>query len=282
MATVLALSSSVARGHVGLQALVPVMHRLGHEVIALPTVQLSNHPGHKASAGFRVGADALSEMLDALDANGWLPNVEAVVTGYLPSPQHVAFAAKMIERVAAARGKRPLYFCDPVLGDLPHGLYIDVEAAQGIRDRLVPLADVLTPNAFELGWLSGVGLLHTPEEAVTAARGLPTPHILATSVPHEAGLANVLVSPGEAFVCHVPLRERVPHGTGDVLTAQIAARAMALVAARGLGAALTAKLGEAVAATAIMIDSSAGSDELNLIATASAWQAPEPLKVTLL
>src|SRR5688572_27846842 len=66
MARVLALSSQVARGHVGLSAVVPALQRLGHEVWPLPTILLSNHPGHAHAAGLRVDPAALEEMVDAL------------------------------------------------------------------------------------------------------------------------------------------------------------------------------------------------------------------------
>ena len=84
MPRVLAISSQVARGHVGLGAVVPVLQALGHDVIALPTVLLSNHPGHAHAAGECVGPDQLRRMLDALGANGWLGEIDAVLTGYLP------------------------------------------------------------------------------------------------------------------------------------------------------------------------------------------------------
>ena len=89
---VLAISSEVARGHVGNSAARFALNRLGHQVIALPTVMLSNHPGHSHVAGTRIEPDTLRRMLDALDKNGWLAEVDAVLTGYLPTAEHVAVA----------------------------------------------------------------------------------------------------------------------------------------------------------------------------------------------
>ena len=99
MATVLAMSSMVARGHVGLGAITPALQLQGHEVIALPTVVLSNHPAHRDVARLEVPASRLEAMLDALEANGWLGSVDAVLTGYLPTVSHVEFARQ-------ARGPR--------------------------------------------------------------------------------------------------------------------------------------------------------------------------------
>ena len=82
----------VASGHVGLSAIGPALQALGHDVIALPTTILSNHPGHAKVAGSHVDPQLLHEILAALDGNGWLAGMTAVLTGYLPSREHVAFA----------------------------------------------------------------------------------------------------------------------------------------------------------------------------------------------
>jgi pyridoxine kinase len=133
LARVLAISSQVARGAIGLSAAVPALQALGHEVIALPTILLSNHPGYARFAGERVAAELLQRMLDALTANGWLASIDAVLTGYLPSPEHVSFARGAVEQVKQTR-PRSIFVCDPVLGDDPKGLYIARDAAEAIRD----------------------------------------------------------------------------------------------------------------------------------------------------
>jgi pyridoxine kinase len=91
MGRYLVISSQVAHGHVGLSAIVPALQAMGHEVIALPTILLSNHPGHAKVAGFKVEPSVLGQMLDALEANGRLKRVDAVLTGYLPTVDHVRF-----------------------------------------------------------------------------------------------------------------------------------------------------------------------------------------------
>ena len=98
MPTILSLSSQVARGHVGHSAAVFAWQRLGIEVVALPTILLSNRPDHPHRAVKRVRPAFLSEMVDALDANGWLGEIDAVFTGYLPSTEHVALAAGLVGR----------------------------------------------------------------------------------------------------------------------------------------------------------------------------------------
>lgn len=229
MAHILAISSQVAYGTVGLSVIVPALQALGHEVIGLPTVLLSNHPGHLHSSGTRVDPMTLAAMVDALDANGWLSSIDGVLTGYLPSAEHVAFAASAVERVLKrSRAVRPVHLCDPVLGDDPKGLYIDPAAAVAIRDRLVPGADLVTPNRFELSYLSG----HDVRSAVDVARvRLPCAGTYATSIPVLEGreIANVaVVQDGQtganlAFETRVALRSEAPHGTGDLFSALLLA-----------------------------------------------------------
>ena len=274
MATILALSSLVARGHVGLSAMTPALQRLGHEVVGLPTVLLSNHPGHRHVEAMPVPPGKLAEMLSALDDNGWLGETDAVITGYLPSAAHVDFACALIGKV---RARRPdaLILCDPVIGDWPKGLYIEEEAAAAIRADLLPLARFATPNAFELAWLSGKRVQDVQAAAV-AARALPVPSILVTSVPADAGrLANVLVAPDKAFKCTVQAEQRVPHGTGDFLAAILAAQCL-------YGAGLEWQLGISVAATAALIAASRGRDELNIVSRSAAWDAAPPCAVEAL
>lgn len=268
MARVLAISSQVARGHVGLAAIVPALQRLGHDVIALPTILLSNHPGHRTAAGEQVSPDLLQRMLDALDKNGWLGGIDAILTGYLPSVPHVQFAADAVRRVRP-QAAHVRVLVDPVLGDAPKGLYIDAAAAAHIRDHLMTLADVATPNVFELGWLTSLTVADAGE-AVRAARELDARRILVTSVPAAGGMmSNILIDKpaSEIFAANVSNRGKVPNGTGDLMSAlylghdlRRSAQAFALAVA-GVDAAIAA---------------SVGRDELALAASPDAWAGPAP------
>lgn len=221
MARIVALSSLVAHGHVGLRAMVPALERLGHEVVALPTVVLSNHAAFPHVAGSPIDPAKLEAMAQALDANGWLASIEIVITGYLPTPAHVEFAMSLVQQI---RNRSPAmtYICDPVLGDDPKGLYLPLETAIALRDELLPLADIATPNAFELAWLSGHPT-SSIESAIRAARTLHPPLVLATSIPAaNHHLATLLVGPTSAHATSSPQRAKAPSGTGDLLTALFA------------------------------------------------------------
>jgi pyridoxine kinase len=242
MARILAISSQVAHGSVGLTVIVPALQALGHDVMALPTVLLSNHPGHAHAAGTGIAPDMLTAMVEALAANGWLADVHAVLSGYLPTPEHVAFVAAAVQRLRAVKSALP-YLCDPVIGDWPNGIYINEHAAAAIRDQLLPLATMLTPNAFELGWLTGLPVVDVMS-AQTAIRCLPAAlHTVATSVPgsQPTSLANVVMADGHAGVAAVSKRSGVPHGTGDLLSALIVGR---VLQGQGFAAATVAAVAE--------------------------------------
>ncbi len=227
MARILAISSRVAHGHVGLSIIVPALQALGHDVIELPTVMLSNHPGHAHVAGTPVDPAVLARMLDALDANGWLADIDAVLTGYLPSVDHVMFATAAVQLVAQRRWPQPvIYLCDPVLGDDPKGLYIDRAAAEALRDVLISSADLATPNRFELSFLTGRDI-SGPSDVVGHGLGCKT--LFATSIPSQYTneVANVATSSpdlqtqAQTVITRVPLRPNAPHGTGDLFSALV-------------------------------------------------------------
>ncbi len=274
MPRVLALSSHVAYGSVGLAAIVPALQALGHEVVALPTIVLSNHPGHDYYSGAEIAPATLTQILDSLEANGWLADVDAVLTGYLPSEAHVGVARQAYERVREAN-PASLLACDPVLGDEPGGLYIDAAAAAAVAEHLLAICDLATPNAFELSWLSGEPA-RTLDEAVVAARVLGVPTVLATSIPaSELRLATLLVGEKTAQACFVPRRDAAPHGTGDLLTALYLGHALN-------GEAPRACLARAVAAVEASIALSAGRDELSLAAAAPIWTGTAGVSVAAL
>lgn len=275
MGTILAISSQVARGHVGLGAAVPALQALGLDVIALPTVMLSNHPGHGQVAGQRIDPALLRQMLGTLDGHGWLKDIDAVFSGYLPTPGHVAVVA---EAVALVRRHNPAaaYYCDPVLGDDPKGLYIAEDAARALAETLVPIADVTFPNRFELEWLSGAPVTDAASTQAAAAK-LGSTWTIATSIPHDdEALATIATGPGEAWLSAVPRQDNVPNGTGDLFAALFAGY-------RVSGRTIKSALAAAVDAVEQIICASRGHDELQLVAmlhSLNGRAAREPVAVT--
>lgn len=223
MHRVLMISSYVAHDPVGLTATTPPLLANGIEVVGLPTVVLSNHPIRAHIAGITLDPRLLSDMVRALEDNGWLGSFDAVFSGYLPSIQHVEVVAAAVTRLRALK-PAITYICDPIFGDDPAGLYIDERSAHGIRKLLLPLADVLTPNRFELSWLSGTDV-RSPQDAVDAIARLGRPIVAGTSIPDgAAALATVLMAEGSTFIGRVEKWTDVPHGTGDIFAGCLTAK----------------------------------------------------------
>ena len=263
MARILAISSQVARGSIGLSAIVPALQALGHEVVALPTILLSNHPGHPHFAGERLSPDLLTRMLDALEANAWLSGIDAVLTGYLPSVEHVAMARQAVDRL---RRLSPgvLYLCDPVMGDWPKGLYIAQAAAAVIRDQLVPVADILKMNCFECGWITGEAIAASSEaRRIVLAQGWREALVTSLPVPGGQHLDNLLVVRDEPCerTLQVAIAAHVPNGTGDLMAALYLGHRM-------LGpSSLAQAFASAVAGVEAVVANSIGHDELQLVAS---------------
>jgi pyridoxine kinase len=206
-------------------------------------------------------------MLAAADTNGWLADVDAILTGYVPTAEHAAFCERWIKRIKALNAEA-IYLCDPIIGDEPAGIYIEEAAACAIRDRLVPLADILTPNRFELVWLSGLPISDA-DGAITAAHALARAVMIVTSAP--AGgpdlIANILVEGGDAAAT-VSGREAVEaHGTGDFFAANFVAHRL-----NGLNS--REALRAATAAMATILATSVGRSELALVETQALWAGP--------
>jgi pyridoxine kinase len=272
MATVLCISSQVARGHVGASAQRFVLERLGHEVWVLPTIVLSNRPDYARFSGQVTEPKVVEDMAASLDANGWLDQVAVVLSGYMPSEAHVTSALEALERVRAHVPKA-IHLCDPIMGDEPDGLYIDPAAANAIQSRLIPTADIVTPNRFELARLAGHDIEDT-NDALRAAKSLGVQRVLATSIPDsgDESLVNLLAAGERGWACRVPKRANAPHGLGDAFAALYLAQ---LLAGKRDGEAL----GTATAGVEAMLDASTDADELKLIASQGAWTSAEPRPV---
>ncbi len=220
---VLAVSSFVANGSVGLRAAMAAMTASRVDLIAVPTVILSNHPGHTTFAGAATPVPQLSDMLTALEANRALNAIDGVLIGYLPSPAHVALAYTAITRVKALNPSA-IIVVDPVLGDDPDGLYIDASAAITIKETLASIADIITPNRFELAFLSDCDVVDTAS-ALNAAKRLKAGHVAATSIPVDAAhVGNLLRSAGGAKLATVAKSAHAPHGTGDLFASVLLAK----------------------------------------------------------
>ena len=214
MAKVLAISSHVVRGHVGLNATVPALQHLGHEVWPLPTVVLASRPGLGRPMRHELPAEALAALFAALEADGCWASLGAVIAGYFPSAKGVLAAAGAIASIKATAPGLPVLI-DPVIGDAGR-LYVARSTAEAIRDALLPLATIATPNLFELSWLAGSNP-HHPAAAAACARLLGPPTVVVTSALQTAStVATLLVGKDGCIERQMRRRADVPNGAGDL------------------------------------------------------------------
>jgi pyridoxine kinase len=220
---VLSIQSSVAYGRVGNRAAVPLLERLGHEVWPVDTVAFSNHPAHGPFRGRIVPASEVRDLIEGLAERGVLPRCDAVLSGYLGDPGTGAVVEDAVARVRAAN-PRALYCCDPVIGEVGRGAYVRDGIPEAFRDRLVPAADVVTPNPFELELLSGVKPASLPAARVAARSFLDRGPALVVATGLELAewpgqLAVLAASRTEAWLVRHPRRAVRVWGTGDAFAA---------------------------------------------------------------
>jgi len=262
---VLVVTSLVTRGSVGCRGAVLALERLGFPVWYVPTILLPWHPGQGRGTRIVTPPHEFAGLIDDLIASPKLGEIGAVLTGYFGSPEAVAATSRL---VAAVKAQNPaaLYLCDPVMGDVradgSGGLYIPEPTAGAIRTLLVPQADIITPNRFELGWLSGMSV-DTTADAIAAARSLSPPTTLVTSAPAMMAnaIATLLVEATSAVQAEHPLVAAAPNGTGDLFAALYLAAVLS-------GAPSVKALERASGGVFDMVARSvrAGSDELTLAA----------------
>ncbi len=226
VASVITISSHVAYGAVGNSIMVPALEALGISVSALSTVQLPWHPGMNAAygKGTRIVPDdtSFAALLDNFCAAPWLKQIDGVVTGYLGSAAQAAAIAKFVAELKTAN-PTALYLCDPVIGDTNKtgggGLYVFEPIAHAIRDHLWPLADIVTPNLFEFGWMTRQATVDLPN-IIEAAKAANKRYVIVTSVEAGAGkIGNLIVSADDASLISHDEHSTPPNGTGDLLAA---------------------------------------------------------------
>ncbi|HEY1134001.1 MAG TPA: pyridoxal kinase PdxY [Nocardioides sp.] len=221
---VLSIQSSVAYGHVGNSAAVFPLQRLGHEVWPVLTVHFSNHTGYGAWRGPLLDPEDVRAVIAGIDDRGALAGVDAVLSGYQGDP---AVGAVILDAVARVKELNPdaLYCCDPVMGDVGRGMFVRPGIPEFLRDTVVPAADVITPNHFELDFLTDRTTRTEAEvlAAVDAVRDRGPRDVLVTSVITDetpAGTLEVLaVSDDGAWAVRTPQLPIAPNGCGDLTSA---------------------------------------------------------------
>lgn len=223
MKAILSIQSEVAYGHVGNSAATLPLQRLGFEVWPVDTVQLGHHPGYGRFRGYRVEAERFEAVLDAVLDQAPLINCVGMIGGYLGD---ASLAEPILRARQAVSEQQPnlVFLLDPVIGDDGTGVFVHPDVPGAIADHLLPHADIVTPNRFELEYFSGTSVVDL-DGAIRAAERLAErgPRIVvATGLPdpdHPDQLAMLVVSTDLRWLIHTPRLARGFSGTGDAFSA---------------------------------------------------------------
>lgn len=222
--TILSIQSSVAYGHVGNSAATFPLMRLGVEVWPVLTVHFSNHTGYGAWRGPMLAASDVGEVVRGIDDRGVLGRVDAVLSGYQGAE---AVGAEVLKAVALVKQRNPeaIYCCDPVMGDVGRGFYVRPGIPEFMRDQVVPAAQIVTPNQFELDFLTG-RQTRTLDDLLAAAHALratgPEVVLVTSAILEGSDPASVLmlvVDGAGAWSVTTPLLGRTFTGSGDITAA---------------------------------------------------------------
>lgn len=281
MKHILSIQSHVAFGHVGNDAAVFPLQRLGYEVIAINTVQFSNHTGYGQWTGQVFSADHIKDVLMGLQARGALGHVDALLTGYMGDP---AIGEIILDTLDGLLPVGTTWLCDPVMGDVGRGFFVREGIPAFFRERAVPKANIITPNQFELEYLTGTSIktLGDARAACRAAHAMGPEIVLLTSLihgdtkpdeiqmlaSHASGAQYVVTTP------RLPLNP-APNGAGDCTAALFLGHTMA-------GEPVQGALAKTAASVFGLFEETqkAGTRELALIAAQDHFAKPAPLDVT--
>jgi pyridoxine kinase len=269
----LSIQSSVAYGHVGNSAAVFPLQRLGHEVWPVSTVVFSNHTGYGAWRGPLLPPGDVADVITGIEERGVLGQVDGVLSGYQGSADIADVILDAVARVRAAN-PRATYTCDPVMGNADSGCFVHPDIPPLLRERVVPAADIITPNQFELGFLTGTEPQRLEEILTSAelARKMGPRTVLVTSV-HRSDRPDdttemLVVNDDGAWIVQTPRLPLKANGSGDVTSALFTAHLLASDAPTALGrtaASVFALLEETLRS---------GERELRLVAAQDAFVDP--------
>lgn len=221
---ILSIQSHVAYGHAGNSAAVFPLQRLGHDVYPVLTVTFSNHTGYGPARGPLIAPDDVREVINGVEDRGVFPHIDAVLSGYQGAESVGEIILDAVARVKAANPEA-IYCCDPVMGDVGRGFFVREGIPEYMRDEVIPKADIVTPNQFELEFLVGRPLATQAEvdAAAEELRGRGPRVVVVTSVltsdTPEGTIQMACYSHEGAWLVTTPLLPMDVKGGGDVTAA---------------------------------------------------------------
>lgn len=221
---ILSIQSHVSYGHVGNSAAVFPLQRIGHEVWPVHTVNFSNHTGYGQWGGELIPAAQVRNVIDGMEQRGAFGRIDAILSGYQGGSD---IADVIVDAVARIKEANPqaVYACDPVMGNAKSGCFVSDLIPPLLRDKVAPVADIITPNQFELEYLTGVPAHDTAStlEAIAAAQEMGPNTVLVTSVrrPETPADAIEMIAANEqgAWLVRTPFIDFKRNGSGDVTAA---------------------------------------------------------------
>jgi len=219
MKTVLVINSQAASSQIGGSGGGFALQRMGVQVFHLPTLLVGRHPGWGDPGQVNISADDLATLFIAVREQGLLPKIDGILTGYFRSVRQITAACAIIDQV---REENPnvLVAVDPVMGDYPTGQYVSEAVAQAIRRELVPMADHITPNRWEMELLSD-RTLFDDASVIAAATSLSPEWVFLSDAPAPDNWVHMAVHQDECWKVECPKLTHAPKGTGDLLAALI-------------------------------------------------------------
>ena len=221
---ILSIQSAVAYGHVGNSAAVFPLQRIGVEVLPVYTVNFSNHTGYGAWRGPLISPDDVRDVITGIEERGVFPQIDVVLSGYQGGE---GIADVILDAVARVKAANPdaVYACDPVMGNAKSGCFVAPSIPVLLRDRVVPAADIITPNQFELGSLTGTDpdTLESTLASADLARATGPRTVLVTSVERPDRdpdtIEMLAVTDDGAWLVQTPRIPMKANGSGDVTAA---------------------------------------------------------------
>jgi pyridoxine kinase len=233
---ILSIQSHVAYGHAGNSAAVFPLQRLGHEVWAINTVEFSNHTGYGAWKGQVLDPGLAPDLVRGIAERGVFGEAAAVLSGYMGDAA-VGRAVMDAARQVRAANPKAVYCCDPVMGDVGRGFYVHAGIPEIFKNEVIRMADIVTPNQFELEALTGIDTTKAENVGEAAARAIAELHklgpkiVLVTSFREkgEGPDLDMLVSDGKTIyrirTPELPFPDQASMaGSGDLTTAVFLSR----------------------------------------------------------
>jgi len=219
---ILSIQSFVSRGHVGNSTAVFCFQLFGFDVCPIPTTLLSNHPGHPGFRGGHLSTKNVQELLHGLSELNTFKQCDAVISGYFANPDIALLISDVVSQIKS-NNPAAIYLCDPVMGNHEKGLYVPTDVPKAISTHLLPIADILTPNHFELERLCGQ-LLGTKEASISALQEITLKGHTVGVCSSSPGSSKKTISTfchyiGDTWEVETPKLATLVNGRGDCLSA---------------------------------------------------------------